>query len=148
MNLRRKISQFLLVGLVEFLDEMIRQQIDILRSVFDWRDHDSRDRKTVKQIFAQLIFCRAICGIVLILLMIRTSTLISQPPPRRRISFSSRTRSSFACDSRLIELISSRNNVPPSACSNRPILSRAPVKAPGSFRRGSLPEGRQVRRRS
>ena len=56
MNLRRKISQFLLVGPVEFLDEMIRQQINILRSVFDWRDHDSRDRKTVKQIFAQLIF--------------------------------------------------------------------------------------------
>ena len=79
MNLRGKISQFLLVGPVEFLDEMIRQQINILRSVFDWRDHDSRDRKTVKQIFAQLIFFGAICGIVLILLMIRTSTLISQP---------------------------------------------------------------------
>ena len=59
MNLRGKILQFLLVGPVEFLDEMIRQQIDILRSVFDWRDHDSRDRKPVKQIFAQLIFLQS-----------------------------------------------------------------------------------------
>ena len=36
---------FLLVGPVEFLDEMIRQQINILRSVFDWRGSRKTERR-------------------------------------------------------------------------------------------------------
>ena len=41
-----------------------------------------------------------------------------------------RTRRSFGCRDRGMELISSRNSVPPSASSNNPLFSTAPVKAP------------------
>ena len=56
-----------------------------------------------------------------------------------RNSPSCRTRSSFFCISALMSPISSRNSVPPSACSSRPFLVRcAPVKAPRACPKSSL----------
>src|SRR5205823_2491678 len=60
-------------------------------------------------------------------------------PPERSISRSWTARRILACSARLISAISSRNNVPPTACSNRPILRMtAPVKAPFSCPNSSL----------
>ena len=53
----------------------------------------------------------------------RTFTLMGLSLPTRVISFSCNARSTFACADRLISPISSRNSVPPSACSNLPARS-------------------------
>ena len=60
------------------------------------------------------------------------------PPTRVKVP-SSRKRSSFACNGRLMSPISSRKIVPPSASSTRPCFClRAPVKAPFSCPNNSL----------
>ena len=62
-----------------------------------------------------------------------TSTAISRSPPSLRILRSSMALSSLACRSRCISPISSRNNVPLSACSISPRWRPvAPVNAPAS----------------
>ena len=70
----------------------------------------------------------------------RTSTLmVAFPPTRSKERSSPSTRSSFTCVAGSISPISSKNNVPPLACSKRPIrLSDAPVKAPFSCPNNSL----------
>ncbi len=71
--------------------------------------------------------------------MILTSALIVLFPPTRWISFASIARRSFACASMLRSPISSRNSVPVSASSKRPMRrSAAPVKAPFSWPNISL----------
>ena len=60
--------------------------------------------------------------------MTRTSTSIGSLPPTRSKRRSWSTRSNFTCIVSGTSPISSRNSVPPWACSNRPIRSRsAPV---------------------
>src|SRR5438132_273530 len=64
----------------------------------------------------------------------RTSALSIRVPPRRWNSRSWRTRRNFACTAGLISPTSSRNSVPPAACSSRPArAATAPVKAPFSY---------------
>ena len=59
------------------------------------------------------------------------------------------TRSSFACVAGVMSPISSRNSVPPSACSKRPARWRsAPVKAPRSWPNSSRLEQRLGQRRA
>ena len=63
----------------------------------------------------------------------RTSTVIERSPPTRVIRLSCNARRTLAWASRLMSPISSRNRVPPSACSNLPIRCLvAPVNAPFS----------------
>ena len=65
--------------------------------------------------------------------MTRMSTLTDSRPPTRVSSRSCSTRSSRACASSDMSPISSRNSVPPSAVSMRPLRRAwAPVKAPRS----------------
>ena len=64
--------------------------------------------------------------------------MISCTPPTRRNFRSSSTRNNLACISVLVEDISSRNRIPPSATSIRPGLRFvAPVKAPASCPKSS-----------
>ncbi len=66
--------------------------------------------------------------------MTRTSTVIALWPPTRKNSLSASTRNSRVCSANDMSPISSRNRVPPLACSNRPMRrSVAPVKAPFSW---------------
>jgi hypothetical protein len=51
-------------------------------------------------------------------------------PPTGITLFSCKTLNNFVCIFNGIEFNSSKNNVPPFASSNRPLESRAPVKAP------------------
>ena len=80
----------------------------------------------------------------------RTSTGISLRPPIRSITRSCRKRSSLACSASGRSPISSRNSVPPLACSIRPaVCLTAPVKAPRSWPNSSaleqvLGDGRAV----
>ena len=61
----------------------------------------------------------------------RTFTLVVLSLPTRVISFSCKARSTLACAARLRSPISSKNSVPPSACSNFPARSlTAPVNDP------------------
>src|SRR5262245_26807837 len=63
--------------------------------------------------------------------MTRTSTFRVFVPPKGSNSPSCSTRSSLACKSRGSSPISSRNNVPPSACAKRPSRRAvAPVEGP------------------
>ena len=69
----------------------------------------------------------------------RTSAISVLLPPTRSKVRSPRNRSSLTCVVSSISPISSRNNVPPSACSNRPTRrSCAPVNAPFSWPNNSL----------
>ena len=70
----------------------------------------------------------------------RTSTLIcTPPPPTRWRNWSSSTRSTFVWASSGMSPTSSRNSVPPSACSNLPFCrSTAPVNAPFSWPKSVL----------
>ncbi len=69
----------------------------------------------------------------------RTSTWIGCRPPTRSTSWSCRKRSILACSAIGISPISSRNSVPPWACSILPWTVRtAPVKAPFSWPNSSL----------
>ena len=69
----------------------------------------------------------------------RTSTLISLSPPTRVILFSCNARSTLAWADIDMSPISSRNSVPPLACSNFPIRCLiAEVKAPFSWPNNSL----------
>jgi hypothetical protein len=69
----------------------------------------------------------------------RTSTLCVRLLPSLSNSCSCRTRSSFAWSSRGISPTSSRNRVPLSASSNRPVFwAIAPVNAPFSWPKSSL----------
>ena len=71
--------------------------------------------------------------------MMRTFTRRVSSPPTRSISPSCRMRSSLAWNEALLSPISSRNRVPPSASSKRPLRWRtAPVKAPFSWPNSSL----------
>src|ERR1700693_321268 len=71
--------------------------------------------------------------------MTRTLTLRVRVSPTRSSSCSCNTRSSLACVASGPGPISSRNNVPPSASSNRPGLSlSAPVNAPFTCPKNSL----------
>jgi hypothetical protein len=75
----------------------------------------------------------------LVAAMIRTSQATVLVPPTRTNSRSCNTRSSLTCVAAEISPISSRNSVPPSASSNRPILrATAPVNAPFSCPKSSL----------
>ena len=68
----------------------------------------------------------------------RTFTLMGLSPPTRSTSPSSSTRNNFACIAKGMSPISSRNRVPPSACSNLPTcLAAAPVNAPFSCPKSS-----------
>src|SRR6266852_4086126 len=70
--------------------------------------------------------------------MMRTSTGMESLPPSRSIRRSSSARRSFACTFALMSPISSRNNVPPLACSNFPCRrAAAPVNAPFSWPKSS-----------
>ena len=70
---------------------------------------------------------------LLLAAMMRTSVLIGVRPPTVEYSPCCSTRSSRVCASIGMSPISSRNSVPPSACSKRPALrALAPVKAPFS----------------
>ena len=65
--------------------------------------------------------------------MMRTLTGIPFSPPTRSTTLSSTTRSSLACMAAVMQPISSRKILPPSASSNFPIFfSRAPVEDPRS----------------
>ena len=69
----------------------------------------------------------------------RTSTRISSRPPTRKNSPSASTRSNRVCNGSGMSPISSRNRVPPLACSKRPRWRRcAPVNAPASWPNSSL----------
>ena len=68
----------------------------------------------------------------------RTSKRMSSRPPMRRTFCSSKALSSLACMAMSMELISSRNRVPPLASSNRPFLDYAPVKPPFSVPKNIL----------
>ena len=71
--------------------------------------------------------------------MTRTSTLMGLLPPTRSMICSPSTRRSFTCTLASISPISSRNRVPPSASSKRPMrFSIAPVKEPFSCPNSSL----------
>ena len=66
--------------------------------------------------------------------MTRTSTVIAVCPPTRKNSLSASTRSKRVCSASDMSPISSRNSVPPLACSKRPMRrSVAPVNAPFSW---------------
>ena len=66
--------------------------------------------------------------------MMRTSQRSGRVPPTRWNSPSCSTRSSFTWVAGVMSPISSRNSVPPSACSKRPARWRsAPVNAPRSW---------------
>ena len=69
---------------------------------------------------------------------IRTFTLIGRSPPTRTSSESCTTRSSRTCAASASSPTSSRNSVPPSACSNQPLRRlTAPVNAPCSWPKSS-----------
>jgi hypothetical protein len=71
--------------------------------------------------------------------MIRTSTMIVRFEPTRSNSRCCKNRSSFTCVDIGISPISSRNSVPPSACSKRPCRRVvAPVNDPFSCPKSSL----------
>ncbi len=71
---------------------------------------------------------------LLVAAMMRTSALIGVRPPTVVYSPCCSTRSSRVCASIGMSPISSRNSVPPSACSKRPELRvLAPVNAPFSW---------------
>src|SRR3989440_4451835 len=71
--------------------------------------------------------------------MMRTLARIGTRPPTAVYSRSCSTRSKRVCASGGMSPISSRNSVPPFACSKRPILRAvAPVKAPFSWPNSSL----------
>ncbi len=75
----------------------------------------------------------------LVAAMIRTSVLIGVRPPTVVYSPCCSTRSRRVCASSGMSPISSRNSVPPSACSKRPTPRLvAPVKAPRSWPNNSL----------
>ena len=74
----------------------------------------------------------------LVAAMSRTSTRSVRVPPRRSNSCSCSTRRILACVLGLMSPISSRNSVPPSACSKRPMRClSAPVNAPFSWPKSS-----------
>ena len=76
---------------------------------------------------------------LLVAAMTRTSTLIVVFPPTRSSVLSPKTRNNLTCKVASISPISSSTNVPPFACSNRPMRrSNAPVKAPFSCPKSSL----------
>src|SRR3989441_1024777 len=69
----------------------------------------------------------------------RTFTGMGSPPPTRSISRSWTDRRILAWSARLMSAISSRNSVPPDACSKRPTRrATAPVNAPFSCPKSSL----------
>ena len=71
--------------------------------------------------------------------MMRTLHFFNLPLPTRSKVRSCNTRSNLTCIGMLISPISSRNNVPPSASSNRPTRAfMAPVNAPFSWPKSSL----------
>ena len=93
-------------------------------------DHESALDAEV-EVLAEGLLSRTDCRrSLLVAARKRTSTLMGSFEPRRVISRSCRTRSSFACMVRGMSPISSRKSVPPSAYSKRPSRSpRASVKA-------------------
>src|SRR6478736_288288 len=71
--------------------------------------------------------------------MMRTLQRYCSALPTRSKTLSCSTRSSLTCMGRLMSPISSRNSVPPSASSNRPLrVATAPVNAPFSWPNSSL----------
>ena len=126
--------------LAKIVQEMLRQRADVVGPLAQRRQFESRPRSggnrdprgtsSVATISARFWFVAAIS---------RASVWIGLEPPTRTTTFSSSTRSSFACPPRLKSPISSRNSVPPEASSNLPGRdSWASVKAPFSCPNNSL----------
>ena len=86
-----------------------------------------RWNKSSRKLPSAISFCR----FLFVAANTRTFTLIALSDPTRVISLSCSARSTFVCAARLISPISSKNSVPPSACSNLPARSlTAPVNEP------------------
>ena len=85
--------------------------------------------KSIRKLFNSISLNKSL----LVAAMIRTSTGISFSPPTLVILFSCNARNTFDCADKLISPISSRNKVPPLACSNFPMRCFiAEVKEPFS----------------
>jgi len=122
----------LLVGLGgQFMQEGLGQQRDILAPVAQRRHDNAVDIEAIQQVLAELASRTSAFRSRLVAAMKRTSTARTWFDPTGEYSRSCSTRSSFACKPASRSPISSRNSVPPCACSTRPTrFWVAPVNAP------------------
>ncbi len=115
------------------LQEVPGKKRDILTPFAKSRQGDRHDVQAVEQVFAKLARCDLLAEIAV---RRRDDADIGADRPRaadRRELAGLQDASRRVCASIGISPISSRNSVPPAACSNRPALRcAAPVKAPRS----------------
>src|SRR5690348_12976194 len=119
--------------------KMADQRRNVRAALAQRRQADRRDIEPIEQIVAELP-CRINCDRSRwVAAMMRTLARIGTRPPTAVYSPSCSTRSKRVCASGGMSPISSRNRVPPFACSKRPMLRAvAPVKAPFSWPNSSL----------
>src|SRR6266550_1693775 len=112
---------------VEALDEVLRQNQDVVASFSEWREVEDDHGEPKVEIPAELLAAR-----------MRTSIRRSRTPPTRRTVRSSTALRSFPWSASSRSPTSSRKRNPPSAASHKPILdSLASVKAPRSWPKSS-----------
>ena len=114
--------------------------VDVVGPFAQRRQRDRHDVEAVVEVLAELAGRRSAApGRGWWRRRSRASTAISSRPPTRRIVPDCSARSSRVCACIGMSPISSRNSVPPAACSNLPICrATAPVKAPFSCPNSSL----------
>ena len=103
--------------------KIARQQRDVFAALAQRRQFKIKNVQAIKEILAQLSFFDGRAGERLVAATTRTDTGMFALPPMRRICPSSSTRKNFGCTSGAISVISSRNRVPPSACSKQPEMA-------------------------
>ncbi len=104
----------------QLLDEVCDQRRNVFAPLAERRHFDRHDVEAVEQILAEPSFADLVSRSLLVAASTRTSTWIGLAPPIRVTTPSCSTRSTLACAESDMSPISSRNSVPPSACSNFP----------------------------
>ena len=105
--------------------EVAHEVADVLEALAQRRNAQRHDVEAVEEVLAEqaLLDLRS-CRSRWVAAMMRTLVLIGVRPPTVVYSPSCSTRSSRVCASSGMSPISSRNSVPPSACSKRPCGAR------------------------
>jgi hypothetical protein len=117
--IRRNRLHVFLVKSVEHRNKVVGEERNRARTIPERRQVDMENVEPVVEILADASLADRLLDAVVRGGRTRTSTSISFSPPTRRKRFSSRTRKRLTWAFSSIVLISSKNIVPPSACSNR-----------------------------